>query len=246
MAYQGSISDAKGDCDKAILYILPLYSMLWHPSKDHFWATNNGFIQKVGDMPAGAQFTCLQYADDIIILAPTYERSLVNIKCLLICFEMTSGLMINFSKSAIFRLGNTSPEDMDKASTILCCLDGQYLMTYMGLPIRSTVLNREDWIPLIDRVEKRLDSWKGNCLSCGGRLVLVNSVLSAMPIHYMSFYILPKWVIQRADRIRRSFFWKGERAAACCFSLIRWSTLCSPKPQGDWASLVCTYSTKPL
>ena len=74
--------------------------------------------------------------------------------------------------------------------------------TYLGLPIKMTSLTREDWQPLIERVEKRLATWKENALS-GGRLILVNSVLSSMPLYFMSFYYLSEWVIQSA------FFRKG-------------------------------------
>jgi hypothetical protein len=39
-------------------------------------------------------------------------------------------------------------------------------------------LNNKDWKTIEDRIEKRLSGWKGKMLSVGGRLVLINSVLS--------------------------------------------------------------------
>ncbi len=36
----------------------------------------------------------------------------------------------------------------------------------------------------------------------GGRLTLVNSVLSAIPMYYMSVYKLPSWVEERIAKIR--------------------------------------------
>ena len=47
-----------------------------------------------------------------------------------------------------------------------------------------------DWLPLIEKIKKRLAGWKGKSLSLGGRLTLVNMVLSSIPIYLMSFYEL--------------------------------------------------------
>lgn len=43
--------------------------------------------------------------------------------------------------------------------------------------------------------KKRLSSWKGKLLSLGGRLVLINSVLSNMVLYMISFFQLPKGVL---------------------------------------------------
>jgi hypothetical protein len=39
-----------------------------------------------------------------------------------------------------------------------------------------------------ERLEKWLSSWKGKLLSIGGRLVLVNLVLSNMVLYMISFF----------------------------------------------------------
>lgn len=62
---------------------------------------------------------------------------------------------------------------------------------------------------MIEKVKKRLLSWKSNFLSQAGRLVLVNYVLSMIPSYSMSFYLLPKWVIKKIDKVRRNFSGKG-------------------------------------
>jgi len=60
-----------------------------------------------------------------------------------------------------------------RAATILNCTLGSLPFTYLGLPIKVTTLTREDWQPLIGKVEKRLANWKGNVLSKGRRLLYV-------------------------------------------------------------------------
>jgi hypothetical protein len=53
-----------------------------------------------------------------------------------------------------------------------------------------------------ERIEKRLSSWKGKYLSVGGRLVLINSVLSSLPMFMPSFFENPKGVLEKIDYFR--------------------------------------------
>jgi hypothetical protein len=48
-------------------------------------------------------------------------------------------------------------------------------------------LNNKDRKVIEDRIKKRLSGWKGKMLTVGGRLVLINSVLSSLPMFMMSF-----------------------------------------------------------
>ena len=78
-----------------------------------------------------------------------------------------TGLKVNSHKSCVYYLSRCEEMGM-KAATILNCTLGSLLFTYLGLPIKVITLRREDWQPLIERVEKRLTTWKGNALSRGG------------------------------------------------------------------------------
>jgi hypothetical protein len=51
---------------------------------------------------------------------------------------------------------------------------------------------------------------KRKILSIGGRVVLLNSVISSIPIYWMSFYKLLAQVKIRIDKLRRRFLWYGE------------------------------------
>jgi hypothetical protein len=47
-------------------------------------------------------------------------------------------------------------------------------------------------------------------LSLGGRLVLLNSILSSLPIFMLSFFELPKGVLKKLDYFRSQFFWQSD------------------------------------
>ena len=115
------------------------------------------------------------------------------------------------------------------AATILNCNLSTLLFIYLGLPIKVMSLTREDWQSLIERVEKKLATWKGNTLSKGGRLILVNLVFSNLPLYFLSFYYLPEWVIYVIDCIRHAFFFG--KVKKYTFYLINWQLVCSHKNQ---------------
>ena len=46
-------------------------------------------------------------------------------------------------------------------------------------------------------------------MSIAGRKTLIDSSLTNAPIYQMSIYLLPKTVVNRLDKIRRTFFRKG-------------------------------------
>lgn len=145
----------------------------------------------------------LQYADDTILFSMPQLEKIRNLKLILYLFENVSGLNINFNKSEAIWLEG----DEEKRLIAKCfnCRIGKMPLVYLGIPIKVGRMNKEDWRPLLDKVEKLLPNWKGACLSRGGRLTLVNSVLSDSPSYWMSYFRLPCWLVDKIDGIRRAF-----------------------------------------
>lgn len=71
-------------------------------------------------------------------------------------------------------------------------------------------LRNSDWNTLLERIEKKLSSWKGKHLSAGGRLVLINSVLSSLPLYMLSFFEVPRMVLEKLEYLRSRFFWQAD------------------------------------
>ena len=68
-------------------------------------------------------------------------------------------------------------------------------------------LMNKDWKHVEKRFQKRLSCWRSKMSSVGGRLVLINSVLSSLPMFMMSFFEIPRGVSKKLDYFRSRFFW---------------------------------------
>ncbi|GAU14843.1 hypothetical protein TSUD_50550 [Trifolium subterraneum] len=77
------------------------------------------------------------------------------------------------------------------AASVMHCKHGCLPFLYLGLPIGGDSRIIQFWKPLLDKIHKRLTGWKCKNLSFGGRLVLLKSVLSSVPVYFLSFFKAP-------------------------------------------------------
>jgi len=71
-------------------------------------------------------------------------------------------------------------------------------------------LMNKDWKHVEERFQKRLNCWRSKMLSVGGRLVLINSILSSLPMFMLSFFEVPRGVLKKLDYFRSQFFWQND------------------------------------
>lgn len=99
-----------------------------------------------------------------------------------------------------------------------------FTIKYLGVPVSPSRLHVSDWVPLTDKSAKKLDVSKGGTMSIAGRSTLISSSLNNAPIYHMSIYLLPKTILNRLDKIRRSFFWQGG-GTKNKYHLIKWAKI---------------------
>lgn len=72
---------------------------------------------------------------------------------------------------------------------------------------------------------------EGSPVEQAGKLCLVKSVTSSMPIYTMHTHLLPKSVCAKIDSITRNFFWgKGDQQRS--LHIINWDVLTTPRNLG--------------
>ncbi|PSR84913.1 Endonuclease [Actinidia chinensis var. chinensis] len=172
----------------------------------------------------------LQFADDAIFFCQNDRNEVVTIKRILCCFELISGLKINFSKSMI--VGVNIPEaEMNEIAGILKCKAGELPLTYLGLPLGANPRRIKTWNPIMDRFKNKLASWKMNYISIGGRISLIKSTLSNLAIFFMSLFKMPMTVAQELEKIQRQFLW-GDSEGKKKLHFLSWETVIRRKEAG--------------
>jgi len=174
--------------------------------------------------------THLEYADDTVLFIQNTEQNIVNLKFLLFCFEEVSGMKINYNKSEVFTIGISKVESELIADAFNCKL-GEFPMKYLGLPISYKQLSKKELGAPVGKVEKRLETWKCNQLSHGGRSILINSSLSSVPMYNMGFYWLHEGTHKKLDSLRGRFFWEGVGNKKK-YHMVKWEALAVPKDFG--------------
>ncbi|XP_071713350.1 uncharacterized protein [Rutidosis leptorrhynchoides] len=111
------------------------------------------------------------------------------------------------------------------------CQAGKFPFIYLGLPIGAKMKKLNDWAPVIDKFKKRLSDWKRRTVSYGGRLVLLKSVLSSLPLYYFSIYRAPPCVLNLLESVRRKFFWGGDSLDSK-ITWVKWDTTLLPYGEG--------------
>ena len=110
-------------------------------------------------------------------------------------FEAISGLKINLSKSEIIIVG--SVVNVESLAFELGCKVGALPSSYLGLHLGAHHNSVAVWDAIEERFCKRLALWIKQYISKGGRLTLLRSTLSSLPIYFMSLFRLPRKVLLR-------------------------------------------------
>jgi len=171
----------------------------------------------------------LLFADDTLIFCGAQEEQIQYRRCIFLCFEAASGLMINLGKSEIVSIGEI--EDVDGLAQLLGCRVASLPMTYLGLPLIASYKAMSIWNGVIEKMERQLAGWKRMYLSKSGWLTLLKSTISNFPTYYLSLFTIPVGVANRLDKLQGDFLWGGIGDEEN-FHLVNWNRICSPLHSG--------------
>ena len=79
-------------------------------------------------------------------------------------------------------------------------------------------------------VAKRLDAWKCAFLSRGGHLTLIRSLLSSLPIYFLSLFKMPQGIADNIEKLMRDFIWGVDNDSSS--HLVKWEEVVKPKHKG--------------
>lgn len=112
-----------------------------------------------------------------------------SIRCMLFCFEAVLGLKTNLFKSEVIPIGCVG--NVQELANVLGCGLSSLPVNYLGLPLSARYKSVHIYDEIIERMERRLVDWKRMYLSKGGRITLIKSTLSSLPIYFLSLFLIP-------------------------------------------------------
>nr|GEY02348.1 RNA-directed DNA polymerase, eukaryota [Tanacetum cinerariifolium] len=133
----------------------------------------------------------LFYADDVIFVGKWKLSNLSTIVNVLKWFHCASGLKINLHKSKLMGVGIPNDVVASTAKSIGCSTL-HLPFNYLGVKVGGIMSRLNSWDDVVSKLSSRLSKWKLKTLSIGGRLTLIKSVLSSLPLYYMSSLKVPK------------------------------------------------------
>ena len=87
------------------------------------------------------------------------------------------------------------------------------------------------WEPIFRKFEAKLNKWNQRKVSMASRITLINFVLTALPLFYLSFFRAPSAVIKRLTSIQRNFLWGGG-AEGKKIAWVAWDQVYAPRNKG--------------
>ncbi|XP_015960730.1 uncharacterized protein LOC107484701 [Arachis duranensis] len=197
-------------------------------------AVRNGRISPLFMGRDNIELSHLQFADDTIVFCPPEEETVKNYKRLLRCFELMSGLSINFEKLSLIPI-NCDHQWVQSMCSLLGCKEAALPVKYLGIPLGANPRLVKTWKPIIDKVEEKLSLWKSKVLNKVGKLVLIKAVLN----NGRNDMALVRWEVVQAPK-RLGGLGVGDAMLRNTALLFKWCWRFSKEECPLWKKVVCS------
>ena len=194
-------------------------------------AQEDGLIQGIKVARGCPRVNHLLFADDTMFFLNGNEDNCTALMSLLNSYEEASGQSINKDKSAITFSRRTPATIKNPIKEALQIHKEGGVGKYLGLPEQFGRRKRDLFASIIDRIQQKTKGWKNKFLSSAGKLVMLQSVLSAIPSYSMTYFKLPISLVKRIQSVITRFWWDntdGVRKMAW----VSWDSLAKPKAIG--------------
>eukprot|EP00253_Pinus_taeda_P010222 PITA_10222 len=139
-----------------------------------------------------------QFVDDIMLFGEPTVWEVRNLKRTLDLFAEASGMEINKDKSCTF-IFNTVEIVKRNLSRLLGFKQGDLPTKYLGNILDYSSKRLKNWQGILDKLTSRIANWTFRTLNMAGTIVLVKSVLQAIPI-YPLLWQFPKESVSRSEK----------------------------------------------
>jgi hypothetical protein len=181
--------------------------------------------------PTGLRHRTSIYADDVVTVLRPSVLDFRTFMAVIEDFGTASGLRTNIAKCSVNLIRCTDAHVALVEQELRSPVE-PFPQKYLGLPLSLRKPSAAQLQYLVDNVANKLPGWKASLLDKGGRLELVRSTLSVMPIFSMMSLDIPVKTILAIEKIIRGFLWKGRKDVKGGHCLVAWDKVCTPKAWG--------------
>ena len=165
-----------------------------------------------------------------MLFGETTVKEVRQLKRILDLFAEASGLEINKDKSCVF-IFNTMDSIKIHLTRLMGFKQGELPTKYLGNLLDFTSKKLKNWQGVLDKLKNRMPNWAFRTLNMVGRVVLVKSVLQAIPIYPLSIMVAPLGVCSKIRENVRKFIWGGSNQQKK-WALVSWKHLTKRKEEG--------------
>jgi hypothetical protein len=173
------------------------------------------------------------FADDSLMLGGASIKIAKNFSEILQSFCSISRALINKRKSAVYGW-NADQQTIQRISLYLgfSGYASWEKIKYLGLPLTLGSNKSSLWTEIISKFKAKITAWGGQWLSNAGKLTLIKSILSSLPIYQASFLLAPKAIMSQITKMIRDFLWRGGKGNQKKYHLVNWETVKHPYSDG--------------
>eukprot|EP00253_Pinus_taeda_P016827 PITA_16827 len=216
----------QGDPLSPFLFILAAKGLGRYIKKERAANKIKGLKLWGNDLPLTHQ----QFVDDIMLFREPTVKEVRQLKRILDLFAEASGLEINRDKSCVF-IFNTMEQIKTHLTRLLGFKRGEFPTKYLGNLLDFTSKKLKNWQGVLEKLRNRVANWAFRTLNMAGRIVLVESVLQAIPIYPLSIMATPLGICSKIREIMRKFIWGGANHQKK-WALVSWKHLTERKEKG--------------
>lgn len=147
------------------------------------------------------------YADYLILDTAAFRKSARNICFFFEPVYHLSGQYPNQNKAETYIPQWFNTLASSRIFNILNFKLGKSPFTHLGVLISPKRLAISLFDSMINRMNMEVAEWGKTKISKADKSVIINSILMATPIYYLSVYPIPDSVITKLSRIARKFLW---------------------------------------
>ena len=174
--------------------------------------------------------THLCFADDLMVFVEGTKISIEGALSVFGEFSKWSGLNISIEKSTVYMAGIVE-EERSRILRNFPLAEGKLPVRYLGLPLMTKEMCKQDYVPLVERVRSKISTWTCRFLSYAGRLQLITAVLMSIVNFWAAVFRLPSKCMKEIEQLCASFLWSGP-VLKTTREKLAWKEICKPKSEG--------------